>query len=353
MTRQITILGVLAGMLVVASCGSPNEPGAPSAPPGPSTVSLEITSPETIEPGQSMQLTVKATRSDGSAGAPTSPVEWSVGDSAILGVTSAGLATGRRRGETTVRVRSGGREATVRMFVLPAETFALRGVIRDSGVLVENATVRVLTGEGTGLEMLTRDTGSYALYGVAGPVQIEVRKAGYRTVVQQFDVREHTTHDFTMEAERPRPDYSGTYTLTISSVEGCLLMPEEARRRVYTATVVQDGGALGVTLSDADLIVTNGFGNRFSGFVDPDGTITFALGQVYFYYGYIGNFDIVERLVDSAFVATGDVFASGLPQRVSGTLSGSTMVTSRATAPFLPAIGECKSTRHGFEMVRR
>lgn len=340
---------------LVASCGNPNEPGLPGPhpPPGPSILRLEITSPDWIEPGQSMQLTANAFKSDGSIEALSAlGISWGVSNSAILQVTSAGLATGRIRGEATVHASAGGRNAGLRMFVLPTDTFAIRGEIRDGGVLVENATVTVLTGIGAGLEMLTRDVGRYALYGVAGPVQIEVKKPGYRTVVQQFDVRAHTTHDFTIEAERPRPDYSGAYTLTISSAEGCPL-PEEARRRVYTATVVQDGGNLGITLSDADLIVTNGYGNRFSGFAAPDGTITFALGAGDVYYGYIGHFDIVERLGATAFMAAGKVVAAGTPQRVSGRLSGSIMVSSRASAPFLPASSECLSPFHEFDMVRR
>ena len=41
-----------------------------------------------------------------------------------------------------------------------------------------------------------------------------------------------------------------------------------------------------VTLTDADFIVTNGYGNRFFGFVDPGDALTFPIGDAFYYYYY-------------------------------------------------------------------
>lgn len=322
------------------------------------TIRLELIAPADIEPGASIQLTANAIKEDGSVENVSGEARWGTDNSAILHVSATGLATGKTGGETIIRANFNGRVVSAPVFVLPKGTFGLRGTVKDSGFEVENATVTVLSGVGAGLGMVTRFGGRFALYGVAGPVQIEVKKDGYRNNVQQIDVSAHGTHDFVLEAERARQDYRGTYTLTISAAEPCVtqrgVLPDEAKRRVYTASIAQDAGQLTVTLTDADFIVTNGSGSRFFGFVDPDETITFPVGYGDLYYAdYLGHFDIVERFGATAFMAGGTVTASGTPQRISGTLTGLLAVSSRTSAPFLPSSSECYSKTHGFEMVRR
>ncbi len=241
--------------------------------------------------------------------------------------------------------------------MLPKSTFRLAGTIKDSGFGIANVTVTVISGVGEGLTAISVGDGSYALYGVSGPVRIHVKKDGYLNRLEQIDVTAHRTYDFTMVTERPRTDYRGTYTLTISAASPCGstsgTFPEEAKRRVYTANVEQDGGRLTVTLSDADFIVTNGEGNGFSGFTDPTGTMTFPIGEFWFFGDEpipIG-FDIVERLSGGALMVAGTVTASGSPQRIAGTLAGSIATSNRTSAPFEPFNASCLT--YGFEMVRR
>lgn len=131
------------------------------------------------------------------------------------------------------------------------------------------------------------------------------------------------------------------------------IFPEAAARRVYTATVSQDAGRLAVTLSDADFIVTGGFGNRFFALMDPSDTMTARISDADNYYYYSGHFDIVERVGGTPLMVQGSVTAKGTPQAISGTLRGSIMTSSRPSAPFLPAMAQCFSDTHGFEMVRR
>lgn len=356
-SRHVAV-SVLIGLgVAIGSCSSPAGPNLPPPSPLLLTSSLALVVPPEIEPGAQVQLIANGTRTDGSIANISSQVQWRVNNSAIVQVNATGLATAKTHGETIISATFDRLHASASVFVLPKGTFALRGTIKDSGFGVDNAFVTVISGVGTGLTMMTRFGGSFALYGVAGPVEIEVRKDGYRTSVRQLDVSAHGTRDFDLETERARPDFTGTYALTISAAS-CQtqrgVLPDDAKRRVYTASIAQDAGRLTVTLSDADLIVTNGYGNRFFGFADPDGSITFPIGYGDLYYNdYLGHFDIVERYSTTAFMAGGTVIATGTPQRFSGMLNGRLAISSRASAPFVPVTAECYAKTHGFEMVRR
>ena len=152
----------------------------------------------------------------------------------------------------------------------------------------------------------------------------------------------------------PQPaDYTGAYTLTISAAPCAapLTLPDDAKRRVYTANVTQDAGRLTVTLTDADFIVSHGSGNRFSGFVDLSDGLTFSIGEVDF--NDLSRWDIVERLRDTTLVVHGIVTARGTPQAISGTLKGSILVLSTSAVGTSRLENECFSPTHAFEMVRR
>lgn len=364
LSRYVAVIAAMGLVLVFASCDgkSPTSPVPPPQPgqPAPVTVvRLELVAPSEIAPGESVQLTANAVKSDGSVENVSSQAQWAPTDSPVLQLSSTGLATGIKRGETFVSARFSGRGANARIFVLPKGTFRLAGNIKESGFGIENVTVTVIAGVGEGLTTLSGSGGSYVLYGVSGPVQIHLKKEGYRNDILQLAVTAHRTADFEIVADRPRKDYSGTYTLTISASPCGFTsgpFPDAAKSRVYTANVAQDGGRLTVTLSDADFIVTNGNGNRFFGFVDLTDTITFPIGATfdfYYYYYYSGHFDIVERFSATALMVNGTVTARGTPALISGTLRGSILISRSASAPFLPYSSRCPSNTHGFEMVRR
>jgi len=347
--------------LSLAACDKkpPTSPPPPPPPVGPAlvqTVRLEIVAPPEIEPGESVQLTANAVKSDGSVENVSSQARWSPTNSPILQLSSTGLATGTGRGQVFVTAFFANRGVNARILVLPRGTFAVTGNIKDSGFGVPLVAVTVISGIGTGLTTLTNPNGYYALYGVSGPVQIQLKKEGYLTTARQVDVAAHGTRDFELAIEGTRKNYTGIYTLTISMNEQCRrsgTLPDAAKRRVYTANVSQDAGRLTVMLTDADFIVTNGFGNRFFALMDPLDTMTAKIGDADDYYYYTGHFDIVERLSDTALMVQGTVTARGTPQSISGTLKGSIMTSIRATAPFLPSAASCYSDTHSFEMVRR
>ncbi|HXG72559.1 MAG TPA: hypothetical protein VNJ04_18300 [Gemmatimonadaceae bacterium] len=351
--------------LALAACDRkpPTSPPPPVLPPGPAapvqTVRLSIVAPSEIEPGESVQLTANAIKSDGSVENVSSQARWSPTNSPILQVSPTGLATGTGRGQETVIASFANRSVGARVLVLPRGTFAVTGNIKESGFGVPLVLVTVITGIGTGLTTLTNVNGYYELYGVSGPVQIQLKKEGYVNTLRQVDVAAHGTRDFDIPIEGTRKNYAGIYTLTIAMNEPCRFtfgtLPDAAKRRVYTATVSQDAGRLTVLLTDADFIVTNGLGNRFFALVDPLDRVTAQIGNAEedFYFGYFGRFDIVERLSPTALTVQGAVTARGTPQSISGTLQGSIATSKRPTAPFLPSAATCNSDTHGFEMVRR
>lgn len=358
-TRSLAALAAIGLVLAFVSCDksptSPRPPQPTGATGAASLVGFELVAPPEIPPGDVVQLTANATRPDGSVENVSSQARW-WSDSPVLQLSSTGLVTATARGMGVVAVSFNGWSARANVLVLPRNTFRLAGILKDSGFGIANVTVAVISGVGEGLTTISGSTGAYALYGVGGPVQIKLQKEGYRDGIHRVEVAGHHTTDFNMIAERAPTDYSGTYALTISAASSCRStagpFPDAARRRVYTANVAQDVGRLTVTLTDADFILTNGFGNRFFGFIDPTDTMTFTLTDGDYYY-YFSQFDVVERFSDTALAITGRVTARGTPQLISGTLAGRFLISSRAGAPFIGISSECVSNTHGFEMVRR
>ena len=146
--------------------------------------------------------------------------------------------------------------------------------------------------------------------------------------------------------------------LSVSTPEhrptGCRSPDSDQRESSYVAAVQQNGPQLTVQLSDADFIVTNGYGDHFSGFVSADGKVTFTIGDAYYYYYYYGHFDVVERLnPSSALLVKGIVNATSSSTVMSGTLNGSILLTLGTTPPFMRYAASCYSRDHRFEMRRR
>ena len=347
-------------MLLSVSC---DKDGLPPPSPGPvpaATVRIELVAPSEITPGGSAQLTVNAVKSDGTTENVSSQVLWVSSSDAVLTISNTGMAKAESRGEAIVSARHGSRAATARIFVLPSGTFALKGVVRELGFPVANVSVAVLSGEGQGLSVQSQEDGSYALYGVGGSVRLSLKKTGYLDSVQEVRVTEHMTRDLDIAAERGRTDYRGTYTLTIAADSACKgfygrPLPEASKRRVYTASVAQQDALLTVTLSDADLIIFNGRGNGFLGYIEPPNVIRFKISDVNWdFYGYYatGGYDIAERVEGRAMMFSGVATVTGTPARLSGVFQGALALAFHATPPLQPLAGGCESGHH-FEMVRK
>jgi hypothetical protein len=291
--------------------------------------------------------------SDGTTLNVTGQAEWSSDDERVVRIDASGTATGSARGEASVSARYQSRTGTARVLVLPNGTFRLSGRITEAGFSVPGATVAVIGGTEVGLTTVSDGLGAYALYGLAGPVRLHLKKDGYLNELADVIVTDHRTADFEMRHHGPSRGLTGSYALTLTAT-GCSGLPATATRRSYVAAVEQDGSRLSVRLSGADLIETNGGGNNFTGVVASNGAVTFLLSDAY-YYGYpLGQFDLVERLTPtSALVVIGTVNGTNGPTGISGPLNGTFAVANSVVAPFHWFSNSCRSSEHRFEMVRQ
>jgi hypothetical protein len=319
---------------------------------------MEILAPAAIAPGESAQLTANAVKSDNSVENVTSQAVWSVYANRALQLSPTGLATGLEPGEAEVVARIGPPNvphANLRIFVVPKGTFVLSGTILEQGVRIPNVTVLVLSGTGRDLSTQSNGGGFFRLYGVAGTVQLELKKEGFRRASPQVNVVEHLTRDLEIVSER-RPVFDGTYTLTLSASSDCRILPEEARRREYTATVRQDGARLVVSLNGGNFVTANGRGNGFAGQLQTYERANFKISDASWddYYGLFspGPFDIAERVGDSTVVFAGNASAVITGSRFGGTFGGTIAVSSNAVPPFEPFTAACTSS-HKLEMVQR
>jgi hypothetical protein len=351
----VCLLSIVFGVLVT-SCDEAKPPTSPPPPgggPPPSAVlRIELTTPQELAPGQPVQLTAHTIKSDGSREDVTSRAQWTSNAPDILNVSPSGLATGREIGESTVSARLDGRSAAAVVYVLPAGTFRLNGRTHEFGTTLPGTSIEVLEGIGAGTKTVSGQDGSYRIFGVSGPIRLQVKKDGYVNRLENISVESHTARDFALESQAGYEGYTGTYTLIVTAVAPCTgPFPDEARRRVYTAHMRQDRGTLRVTLADADFILTSGFGNAFSGQAVRGGVI-FELRRFNFYYYYYvpREYQVVERLTPtSALVVHGLGEGGGPPSHLRGRL-GAIAITNRVTAPHDPFVASCNAE---FEMVRR
>ena len=344
---------VASVMLAVALACDQNKFQPPTAPPpgapGSGLVRLELTAPAAIAPGESIQLTATAVKSDGSVETVSGSAIWLSSDPRVLAIaprrTREGHCGWRSADQGLVR----GVECNQPHVVLPAGTYRLNGTVTDSGIGVAGVTVTVIGGVGEGLSTITDGKGAYALYGLRDHVRLQANGAGYLNRLVEIEVDGHRTFDFQMTPERERTDLRGRYTLTVDRTSCPSSMVPTTRS--YDATITQDGPRLMVALSGADFIVTAGRGNAFSGFIDAGNHLTFFIGDPSDYYNY-GPYDVVERIDDAtALIISGTVTAGLSSSGISGTLSGGVLAVQFEPFPRIHAFLPWDAYR--FEMVRR
>ncbi|HXG57121.1 MAG TPA: hypothetical protein VNJ03_17215, partial [Vicinamibacterales bacterium] len=109
-----------------------------------------------------------------------------------------------------------GLSASGRIFVLPKGTFRISGTTRENGFALANVAVTATSGSGEALTTISGTNGNFALYGVAGVVVLGTKKGGYADSTNQIDVAAHTTVNLSLVPEKPRTDYRGTYTFSVT-----------------------------------------------------------------------------------------------------------------------------------------
>jgi hypothetical protein len=237
--------------------------------------------------------------------------------------------------------------------VLPVGTYRFLGRVREAGpgtVPLANAIVEVGTVARRGLVTSTDAHGAYRLYGAAGRTTLRVTKTGYQSVQQTVMVADHATLDFELALLAPRPDISGTYTLTITASVHCGSgfgpgnLPDEVRVRTYTAAVQQEGPTVDIAVSEAVFHVES---DAFEGRVEP--------ARVVFDLEWLDGYSppVIES-IDSvgALVIHGVAVVSIAPNRLTGTLNG-TLQTFGTGSVWDPPNASCTSADHQFVLSRR
>ena len=257
-----------------------------------------------MAPGESRPLAANGIRADGSFRDVTTQVRWTQrtgAATAILTLTSSGLtATATRPGSFLVVATLANLTAEAEVLVLPPGTFRLIGRVTDEGAPVPGAEVSVISGMGQGLTARSDGHGQYELYGLAGLVHVRVAKDGYFDKADRINVTAHISHAFEMKQVAPTADYTGVYTLIITSVQCTPAFPEFAKTRLYTARLEQSGASLVVDLSDANFLLPA----RFAGVLEADGDLRFSIRPLVI---WDDGADIFERLSDGNHLLVGGV----------------------------------------------
>ena len=185
MTGSMSIRALMFAVLAAAgtmACDeheSPTMPSDPPPPPPPAVVSIALTGNVLLTAvGETSQLTLTASLSDGTTQDVTSNGRWMIGDSRVVTVTAGGLLTVVGLGRTSVTVSYVSKTAFTRVTATPPGTFVVAGRVREPGQGgVLNATV---TDRATGLSAVANADGLFSLAALpSAHVRVSVAQTGY------------------------------------------------------------------------------------------------------------------------------------------------------------------------------
>jgi hypothetical protein len=310
--------------------GPPIEPSKVDA--------IRISGPSSIAPGATGQFTAIAEYRDGSTEDVTARASWSTSAPLIVAFDQNGRAAGRARGEARVTAShfKGSNELTV--LVLEPGTYRVTGTVRENGIPLRDALVEVVAGIGTGLRAWTNSLGSYALYGVAGNVQIRVSASGLETAAREQVVTTEVTSDFDLQPLVPPVDIGGNWSMTLGAAASCAgVLPDDAGEVTANVTVAAQG-------SRPQFSLPNG---PFTGVLD-DRLLTLELATAPIQ-GGDADFILFAQLPNARrFEAFGTVTAVVNDPEIHGTFDGGLRVTVAGSAPTV-----CFSRQHAVVFRRR
>jgi hypothetical protein len=275
----------LASVLIALSCKS-DEPSPLPTNPTPTVIPSSFVvqgPPPAVGPGETAQLRGVARLTDGTERDVTAEATWTSSQPQIATV-EAGVVTGRALGRATIRATYMSRTASLRMVIQPAGTFVLTGNIIEPGpVNVGMATVTVVGGSN---QVTASSSGFYELFGVSGTVTLRVSKSGYLDQTTTLSVTQDQRLDLQIRPVSTPVSVAGTYRVTLTVSPGCTAVPDDQKRRTYTAAIEQNSALLRIQLRDATFVPERPSGERntFEGKVIGS-TVTFnLLGGYYYYY---------------------------------------------------------------------
>jgi hypothetical protein len=185
MTRSTPFCALVIAALAAAGTAacdkhqSPTTPSNPGPPPSPGVVSVALTGNVVLTSvGETSQLTLTASLTDGTMQDVTANGRWIIGDSRVVTVTADGLLTVVGLGRTFVTVNYASKTAFTRVTATPPGTFVVAGRVREPGQGgVLDATV---TDRATGRSAVANADGVFSLAALpATQVRVSVAGNGY------------------------------------------------------------------------------------------------------------------------------------------------------------------------------
>jgi len=220
-----------------------------------------------------------------------------------------------------------------------ATTYNLAGLVDEALYFpVSDARVEIIGGPMNGRVTMTDQTGWFRFTGVAGALQVRASKAGYVAATRNVSTdTEHVNLEIEYDAA---PAVAGAYRMTFTLAPSCQL-PDDARRRTYTATISQEGGGnrAVVTLTGAQFW-TSGYCRVMNSFDAVVHGHTLSLSD------YGGDCGVVEQLATMRYLmveGTGEAILTDPIQPA--TFSGTVMVVTSPTDTSDP-IAQCNAPDH-------
>ncbi len=307
--------------------------------------SIAITGPAELAPGTSAQFTATGNYNDGSTQDLTSTVTWAT-FSPNMRHAGAGRFEALGAGDGFVNANTGGRFASKAVIVVPSGTFKLSGAVRDASGGLEGVVVEVVSGTGAGLRTTTGFNGSYALFGVAGQVQLRVSASGYGSQDFSQSVNSHATRDLSISPISSPVDISGQWTMTVTTSSACSAgWPAPARRREVPAAFTQNGTRLNVRFTGTQVVFPFTNTGRIAG-------TSFWLAL--YYDTYYLDYGLTERISPTEWVGINGVFeGTATGSSIAGNFAGTfNYYVTTANAQFPTGLGQPCAADAPFEFRR-
>ena len=239
-------------------------------------------------------------------------------------------------------------------------TFSFAGDVRDTASRpLKGASVAVVDGPRAGATTTTDDAGRFSMPGTftQSAITVIASKQGYSPATWSFPPPGRPVQggswgfSFRLEPLAPSANLAGEYTLTLITDNACTKLPEAARTRTYTASIVSRWRATTFvgTLSDARIVPV-------------------LFSSPYFEIGVADDFAnmslrFVEQLSDGTYLAIeGGTAASVGPMGITAPLNAQ-FVRCRNQPAWAPGEywwcgadvqgDECASTNNQLALVRR
>jgi carboxypeptidase family protein len=353
MPRWLRVAAVIG--LTAAACHGKSSPTAPAAQAPRPIVGFptagKIDGPGSIPPDGTAQFRYIASYSDGTSSDLTTTVGWLSRDPTVLTIDRDGRATAVSRGVTdVVATYAGSTSKLVR--VLEDGTFELRGRIVDGSFALPGAFVAVTRGIGQGLNATTDSAGAYALFGVAGDIELRVSADGYSSATAALTIG--TTilaPDIRLQPLAAPADFSGVWHMMLSASPSCAQLPADLLVRSYAVTIAQGDSSAATLRIDSPTLQ-----KPLSTFAHVVGTAMTVglLALPDYYYGGNPTYDLLETLEPGRFLGIDGVArldSSGGALR--GTLNGRLTLYTGSTNYFgSRRAAACAAADHALVLTR-